>query len=79
MVYKLVVPPTADGNLNITVLKWLKKTGDSVVKGEDIVEAKTEKITLYVTAPTNGILVEILIPVGAKAKVNDELGSIEGS
>jgi pyruvate/2-oxoglutarate dehydrogenase complex dihydrolipoamide acyltransferase (E2) component len=79
MVYKLVVPSTADGSLSITVLKWLKKTGDPVVKGEDLVEAKTEKITLYVTAPATGTLVDIRVPAGARVRVGDELGTVEGS
>ncbi len=79
MLHKLVVPSTADGALSVTVLNWLKKVGDPVIQGEDLVEAKTEKITLYVTAPANGTLIEILVPSGEKVRVGDELGSVEGS
>lgn len=79
MIYKLVVPSTADGALSVTILKWLKKVGDPVTKGEDMVQASTEKITLYVTAPNDGTLVEIRVAVGGKVRVGDELGSIEGS
>lgn len=79
MLYKLVVPSTADGALSVTVLKWLKKIGDPVVKGEDLIEAKTEKITLYVTSPANGTLAEIRLEAGARARVGDELGTVEGS
>jgi 2-oxoglutarate dehydrogenase E2 component (dihydrolipoamide succinyltransferase) len=79
MLYKLVVPSTADGSLNVSVLNWRKKQGDPVIQGEDLIDIKTEKITLYVTSPCNGTLTEILINAGSQARVGDELGSVEGN
>jgi pyruvate/2-oxoglutarate dehydrogenase complex dihydrolipoamide acyltransferase (E2) component len=79
MNYKLVVPSTADGALSVTILKWLRKAGDQVTKGEDVVQASTEKITLYVPAPADGTLTEILVSEGTKVNVGDALGTIEGS
>lgn len=79
MLYKLVVPSTADGALSVTVLKWLKQVGDPVAKGEDLVEVKTEKITLYITSPENGTLAEIRLQAGERARVGDEVGAVEGS
>lgn len=79
MLHKLVVPSTADGALTVTVLSWLKNVGDTVVRGEDLVELKTEKITLYVTAPADGVLFAALLPAGSQARVGDELGAVEGS
>lgn len=78
MLHKMVIPSTADGALNVTVLRWLKQVGEQVVKGEDLVEAKTEKITLYVTAPVDGVLAEIKLAAGAYARVGAELGAVEG-
>jgi pyruvate/2-oxoglutarate dehydrogenase complex dihydrolipoamide acyltransferase (E2) component len=79
MQHKLVIPSTADGALAVTVLRWAKNVGDPVVKGEDLVELKTEKITLYVPAPCDGTLAEIRLPVGNLARVGDELGAVEES
>lgn len=77
MRYDIVVPPTADGSLAVTIASWIKEVGSPITKGEDLAEATTEKITLYVTAPADGKLVEILVPVGEQAKVGDVIGFVE--
>ena len=52
------------------VLKWLKQPGDSVRKGEPIVEIETDKVTVEVEAPAAGVLREVsaqpgdVVPVG---------------
>lgn len=78
MHYDITMPATADGALEVTVVSWIKRVGDQVLKGEDLAEATTEKITLYVTAPANGTLTEILVQVGSKAKVGAVIGAMEG-
>lgn len=78
MRWEVRVPPTADGALQVTIRSWHMAVGDTVTKGADLVEAKTEKITLYVTAPANGRLAEITAAAGQKAGVGDVIGLIEG-
>ncbi len=78
MRYPLTIPRTADGALAVTILRWLNAVGDDVRKGEDLVEAKTEKITLYVPVPADGKLVEILAPAGQKVNVGEVIGYVEG-
>lgn len=79
MKHKIVVPPTANGSHEVTITTWFKAPGERVQKGEDLVEAVTKKITLYVTAPADGTLVEITVPQGSRAKVGDVIGIIEGA
>ena len=74
MNYNIVVPPTADGSAEITLVSWLKAVGDSAREGEDLAEAATEKITLYITAPVDGTLKEVRIQVGEKADVGQVVG-----
>ena len=78
MRYDIEIPPTADGALEVTIVSWIKKVGDQVSKGEDLAEATTEKITLYVTAPAQGTLSEISVEVGSKVKVGTVIGVLEG-
>ena len=78
MLHPIAVPRAADGALAVTILRWIKSVGDDVRKGEDLVEAKTEKITLYITAPVSGKLAEVLIQAGAKVKVGEVVGHVEG-
>jgi pyruvate/2-oxoglutarate dehydrogenase complex dihydrolipoamide acyltransferase (E2) component len=77
MRHDIVVPRTADGAREVTIVAWLGEAGGSVAEGQDLAEATTEKITLYVTAPADGTLVEITAPVGSKARVGDVIGVME--
>ncbi|HEU4369964.1 MAG TPA: dihydrolipoamide acetyltransferase family protein [Methylomirabilota bacterium] len=52
------------------ILKWLRRPGDSVSKGEPIVEIETDKVTVEIEAPVSGVLREVsahpgdVVPVG---------------
>jgi pyruvate dehydrogenase E2 component (dihydrolipoamide acetyltransferase) len=52
------------------VLRWLKAPGDSVRKGEPIVEIETDKVTVEIEAPASGVLQDVtaragdVVPVG---------------
>jgi pyruvate dehydrogenase E2 component (dihydrolipoamide acetyltransferase) len=52
------------------VLRWLKRPGETVRKGEPIVEIETDKITVEVEAPASGVLRDVtarqgdVVPVG---------------
>lgn len=78
MRYNVVVPSTADGSLSVTIGRWLKKIGDPVKRGDDLVEGSTEKITLYVTSPADGTLAEIQAETGKRVNVGDVVGVVEG-
>ena len=41
------------------VLRWLKAPGDSVAKGEPIVEIETDKVTVEIEAPASGVLRDV--------------------
>ena len=56
--------------------KWYKNEGDSVQKGEDLYEVETEKITNTVESPGDGILFQIVVPVGTKVPVGAILAVI---
>ena len=44
------------------ILKWFKKEGDRVVRGESIYEVEADKVTTEVESPASGVLRKILIP-----------------
>ncbi|HEY3065534.1 MAG TPA: dihydrolipoamide acetyltransferase family protein [Methylomirabilota bacterium] len=58
------------------VLKWLKAPGDSVTKGEPIVEIETDKVTVEVEAPASGVLGEITAHVGDVVPVGKTIALI---
>jgi len=73
----IVIPPTADGALEVTVASWIKKIGAHVSKGEDVAMATTSKITLYITAPDDGVLSKIIVPEGSKVPIGTVIGILE--
>jgi pyruvate dehydrogenase E2 component (dihydrolipoamide acetyltransferase) len=56
--------------------KWFKAQGDAVVKGEDLLEVETDKITNKVEAPESGILYQIVVPAKTEALVGAVLAVI---
>ena len=53
---KILVPVLGESITEVTVSKWLKKQGDSVIADEAVVELETDKVNLEVPASTHGII-----------------------
>ena len=77
MSIKVNLPKWGMGLEEGTVVRWLKREGDRVVKGEPIVEIETAKATQEVEAPAAGTLVKILLAEGETAPVNTDIALIE--
>ena len=77
MATNIVVPELGESVVEARVAKWLKKTGDSVVAGDALVELETEKIDLEVSADRAGVLGEIKHQEGADVKVGEVLAILE--
>ena len=56
------------------VVKWLKKEGDPVAKGDALVEIESAKVNAEVEATADGILGKILVPEGTDVPVGTRLG-----
>jgi len=76
----ITVPPLGESVTEATVAKWLKAEGDFVESDEIIAELETDKVTVEVTAPNDGILSKITVPEGDNVEVGGVLGVLkEGS
>jgi len=69
------VPPNGEGT-RATVLRWCKSVGDTVVKDEPLVELETDKVTVEIPAPADGILIEVLKQVNAEVNPDDVLARL---
>ena len=74
---EIKTPTLGESIAEATVGKWHKKAGDAVKKDELLVELETDKVTLEVNAPDNGVLEAISAESGASVKVGQLLGSIK--
>ena len=57
---EVAVPHLPESVKDATLLDWRKQPGESVAKGETLVELETDKVVLDVPAPENGILHQVL-------------------
>ena len=76
MATEIKVPPLGESVTEGTVARWLKKVGDSVKIDETLIEFETDKVTVDVPSPANGVLSEIIAPEGANVAVGGLLGVI---
>jgi pyruvate dehydrogenase E2 component (dihydrolipoamide acetyltransferase) len=61
-----------------TIVKWLKKVGDSVKRDEPLFEISTDKVDAEIPAPTSGVLSEIMVQEGETVAVNTVVAVING-
>jgi pyruvate dehydrogenase E2 component (dihydrolipoamide acetyltransferase) len=59
-----------------TVARWLKNEGDTVAKGEPLLEVETDKVTMEVEAPAAGILVNVTAPAGLVVPIGQPIAFI---
>ncbi|HZH82478.1 MAG TPA: lipoyl domain-containing protein, partial [Phototrophicaceae bacterium] len=59
-----------------TLLKWLKKEGQSVAKGEPVMEIETDKATVEIEAPATGILTQVIAQPGDEVPVGTRIALI---
>ena len=59
-----------------TVAKWLKQAGDSVQKGDALLEITTDKLTSEIESEADGVLLKIVAEEGEDVPVKGLLGYI---
>jgi pyruvate dehydrogenase E2 component (dihydrolipoamide acetyltransferase) len=59
-----------------TVSRWLKAEGDPIKKGEPVLEIETDKSTVEIEAPTDGVIGPILVAEGAVVPVGTVLSYV---
>lgn len=71
MTIEIKVPPLGESVSEAAIAKLHKKIGDAIKADELIVELETDKVTLEVNAPANGVLSELKVKEGDNVKVGD--------
>jgi pyruvate dehydrogenase E2 component (dihydrolipoamide acetyltransferase) len=61
-----------------TVVQWIKRAGDRVVKGEPLLEVETDKAVVEVESPASGTLAAISAEAGAEVPVGTAIALILG-
>ena len=70
------VPTLGESVAEATVSKWFKKPGDAVKQDEPLCELETDKVSVEVPSPANGVLGAIAAAEGSTVAPGGVLGSI---
>lgn len=73
---QIVVPNMGESVVEATVASWLKKAGETVSAGEDLVELETDKVNQVIQAEASGVITEVLKNEGDTVAVGDVLAVI---
>ncbi len=77
MATEIRVPTLGESVTEATIAKWLKNEGDQVTADEPLVELETDKVSVEVPAPSNGVLSSISANEGDNVEVDALLGILE--
>lgn len=76
MVAEIKVPTVGESITEVTLVKWIKKTGDWVDRDEVIAELESEKATFEINAEQAGVLTT-LVPENETIKIGDLVCTID--
>jgi 2-oxoglutarate dehydrogenase E2 component (dihydrolipoamide succinyltransferase) len=76
MSVEIRVPSLGESIVDATIASWLKKEGDSVQRGEALVELETDKINVEVNAEQDGVLQKIAKQAGDVVAVGEVIGML---
>src|SRR5215510_1073993 len=79
MATNVVMPQMGESIAEGTIVRWIKKVGDSVDRDEPLFEISTDKVDAEIPSPGAGVLTEIRVKEGETVPVNAVVAVIGGS
>ena len=76
MATEVVMPKWGLSMLEGVIVQWLKQEGDTIEKGDPLLEVETEKMVSVVEAPASGIVASILHPADSTVSVSQVMAVI---
>ena len=72
----VVMPQMGESIAEGTIVRWIKKVGDSVDRDEPLFEISTDKVDAEIPAPAAGVLTAIKVKEGETVPVNSVVAVI---
>ena len=76
MATDVIMPALGVAQEKGTLLNWLKAEGQSVTKGEPLMEVETDKATVEIESPASGILTNVTASAGDEIPVGNKIAVI---
>ncbi len=77
MAVELKVPAVGESITEVQIGQWLKGEGAFAAKDEALVEIETDKATVEISAPVDGIVSKVLKQTGDAAEIGEVIGYME--
>src|SRR5262245_29660104 len=77
MAKTVVMPQMGESVAEGTIVRWLKKVGDSVERDEPLFEISTDKVDAEIPSPSAGVLSEIKVQEGQTVPINTVVGVVD--
>jgi pyruvate dehydrogenase E2 component (dihydrolipoyllysine-residue acetyltransferase) len=72
----VVMPQMGESIAEGTIVRWIKKVGDTIDRDEPLFEISTDKVDAEIPSPAAGILTEIKVKEGETVPVNSVVATI---
>src|SRR5436190_18927504 len=72
----VVMPQMGESIAEGTIVRWIKKVGDSVDRDEPLFEISTDKVDAEIPSPASGVIAEIRAKEGETVPVNSVVAVI---
>ncbi|GEK34863.1 2-oxoglutarate dehydrogenase complex dihydrolipoyllysine-residue succinyltransferase [Kurthia sibirica] len=76
---EIIVPELAESITEGEIVRWVKQVGDTVEKGEFIVELETDKVNAEIISEEAGVLTEILAQEGDVVEVGAVIAKVDAN
>jgi pyruvate dehydrogenase E2 component (dihydrolipoamide acetyltransferase) len=73
---EVVMPALGVAQETGTLVRWLKRDGEPVASGEPLMEIETDKVTVEIESPANGVLSDVRAADGDEVPVGDVVAVI---
>lgn len=73
---EIKVPELAESITEGTVAQWLKQPGDTINKGDYVVELETDKVNVEIISEYSGVLAELKAEEGDTVNVGDTIAVV---
>jgi pyruvate dehydrogenase E2 component (dihydrolipoamide acetyltransferase) len=78
MAISVVMPALEMAQETGKLISWLKKEGESVAKGEPLLEIETDKVVMEIESPGDGVLAGVKVQAGTEVPVGRTIAWIVG-
>ncbi|GJQ30311.1 MAG: dihydrolipoyllysine-residue succinyltransferase component of 2-oxoglutarate dehydrogenase complex [Phycisphaerae bacterium] len=78
MAVDIVIPQAGESVTSGVIARWVKAPGQAVKRDEVVLELETDKVTMEVVSPADGVL-SVLAQAGETVAIGQKVGTVDGS